>query len=50
MFTVELDAGRRLRTPLVLDLELLEDAVSDSGRQALLTEQVRQYVRRTLES
>ena len=26
----------------------LEDAVTDSGRQALLTEEVRQYVRRTL--
>ena len=50
VFTVELDAGKKAPTPLVLDLELLEDAVSDSGRQALLTEQVRQYVRRTLES
>jgi hypothetical protein len=50
VFTVELNAGKKAPTPLVLDLELLEDAVSDSGRQALLTEQVRQYVRRTLES
>ena len=48
MFTVELDAGKKAPTPLVLDLELLEDAVTDSGRQALLTEEVRQYVRRTL--
>jgi hypothetical protein len=50
VFTVELNAGKKAPTPLVLDLELLEDAVSDSGRQALLTEEVRQYVRRTLES
>jgi hypothetical protein len=48
VFTVELDAGKKAQTPLVLDLELLEDAVTDSGRQALLTEEVRQYVRRTL--
>ena len=48
VFTVELDAGKKAPTPLVLDLELLEDAVTDSGRQALLTEEVRQYVRRTL--
>ena len=48
VFTVELDAGKKAATPLVLDLELLEDAVTDSGRQALLTEEVRQYIRRTL--
>jgi hypothetical protein len=48
VFTLELDAGKKEQTPLVLDLELLEDAVTDSGRQALLTEEVRQYVRRTL--
>jgi hypothetical protein len=48
VFTLELDAGKKAQTPLVLDLELLEDAVTDSGRQALLTEEVRQYVRRTL--
>jgi hypothetical protein len=48
VFTVELDAGKKAALPLVLDLELLEDAVTDSGRQALLTEEVRQYVRRTL--
>jgi hypothetical protein len=48
VFTVELDAGKKAPTPLLLDLELLEDAVTDSGRQALLTEEVRQYVRRTL--
>jgi hypothetical protein len=48
VFTVELDAGKKAPMPLLLDLELLEDAVTDSGRQALLTEEVRQYVRRTL--
>jgi hypothetical protein len=48
VFTVELDAGRKAALPLLLDLELLEDAVTDSGRQALVTEEVRQYVRRTL--
>jgi hypothetical protein len=29
---------------------LLVDAVTDSGRQALLTEEVRQHVRRTLQA
>ena len=48
VFTVELDAGKKAPTPLLLDLELLEDAVTDSGRQALLTEEVRQFIRRTL--
>jgi hypothetical protein len=48
VFTVELDAGKKAALPLVLDLELLEDAVTDSGWQALLTEEVRRHVRRTL--
>jgi hypothetical protein len=48
VFTVELDAGKKAPAPLVLDLELLEDAVTDSGRQAVVTEEVRQHVRRTL--
>jgi hypothetical protein len=48
VFTLELDAGKKAALPLLLDLELLEDAVTDSGRQALLKEQLRDYVRRTL--
>jgi hypothetical protein len=48
VFTLELDAGKKAALPLLLDLELLEDAVSDSGRQALVTEEVRRHVRRTL--
>jgi len=48
VFTLELDAGKKAGLPLLLDLELLEDAVTDSGRQALLKEQLRDYVRRTL--
>jgi hypothetical protein len=50
VFTLELEGGRRARGPLRLDLELLEDAASDAGRQALLTEQLRGYVRATLGS
>jgi hypothetical protein len=48
VFTVELDAGKKAPTPLLLDLELLEDAGTDSGRQALVTEEMRRYIRRTL--
>jgi len=47
VFTVEVD-GRKASGPLLLDLEELEDAVTDSGRLALVTEAVRGYVRRTL--
>jgi hypothetical protein len=45
VFTLELDGGRKASGPLLLELELLEDAVTDSGRQALLKEQLRGYVR-----
>jgi hypothetical protein len=48
VFTVELDGDRKATGPLRLDLELLEDAVADPGRQALLREELREHVRRTL--
>jgi hypothetical protein len=49
VFTIELD-GRKATGPLLLDLEELEDAATDSGRLALVTEAVREYVRKTLGS
>jgi hypothetical protein len=48
VFTLELDGTKKAPLPLLLDLELLEDAITDSGRQALLKEELRSHVRRTL--
>jgi hypothetical protein len=48
VFTVELDGVRKDPNPLVLDLERLEDAVTDPTAQGLLKEDVRGYCRRVL--
>ena len=48
VFTVELDGVRREPNPLLLDLETLEDAVTDSGAQSLVKEEMRGYFRRVL--
>jgi|SRR5881397_3377733 len=48
VFTVELDGVRKEPSPLILDLELLEDAVTDSGKLSLLKEEMRAYFRRVL--
>lgn len=48
VFTVELDGIRREPNPLRLDLELLEDAATDSGAMSLLKEELRRYFRRVL--
>ena len=48
VFTVELDGIRKEPNPLVLDLERLEDAVTDSGQRSLLKEELRAYFRRVL--
>jgi hypothetical protein len=46
VFTVELDGVRKEPNPLILDLERLEDAVTDAGARALLTEDLRGYFRK----
>ncbi len=48
VFTVELDGIRKEPNPLLLDLEMLEDAVTDSGAQSLVKEELRGYFRRVL--
>ena len=48
VFTVELDGVRKEPNPLILDLEMLEDAVTDSGQLSLLKEELRGYFRRVL--
>ncbi len=48
VFTVELDGVRKEPNPLRLDLEMLEDAVTDSGALSLLKEELRGYFRRVL--
>lgn len=48
VFTVELDGIRKEPNPLVLDIDTLEDAVSDSGAQSLLKEEMRTYFRKVL--
>lgn len=48
VFTIELDGVRKEPNPLVLDLELLEDAVVDSGKLSLVKETMRTYFRRVL--
>ena len=48
VFTVELDGVRKEPRPLILDLEMLEDAVTDSGKLSLLKEEMRAYFRRVL--
>jgi len=48
VFTVELDGIRKEPNPLLLDLEMLEDAVNDSGAQSLLKEEMRTYFRKVL--
>ncbi len=48
VFTVELDGIRKEPNPLRLDLETLEDAVTDSGALSLLKEEMRAYFRKVL--
>ena len=48
VFTVELDGIRKEPNPLLLDLEMLEDAVTDSGALSLLKEELRTYFRKVL--
>jgi len=48
VFTVELDGIRKEPNPLLLDLETLEDAVTDSGSLSLVKEELRTYFRRVL--
>ena len=48
VFTVELDGIRKEPNPLLLDLEMLEDAVTDSGALSLLKEELRIYFRKVL--
>jgi hypothetical protein len=48
VFTVELDGIRKEPNPLLLDIEMLEDAVTDSGALSLLKEELRGYFRKVL--
>jgi hypothetical protein len=48
VFTVELDGIRKEPNPLLLDLEQLEDAVTDSGALSLVKEEMRSYFRKVL--
>lgn len=48
LFTAELDGMRKEPNPLRLDLETLEDAVTDPAVMSLLKEQLREYLRRVL--
>jgi hypothetical protein len=48
VFTVELDGIRKEPSPLRLDIDMLEDAVTDSGAMALLKEELRAYFRKVL--
>ena len=48
VFTVELDGIRKEPSPLRLDIDMLEDAVTDSGAMALLKEELRGYFRKVL--
>jgi hypothetical protein len=48
VFTLELDGIRKEPNPLLLDLENLEDAVTDPGAQSLIKEEMRSYCRRVL--
>jgi hypothetical protein len=48
VFTVELDGVRKEPNPLLIDIEMLEDAVTDSGAMSLLKEELRGYFRRVL--
>lgn len=48
VFTVELDGIRKEPNPLRLDIEMLEDAVTDSGALSLLKEELRGYFRKVL--
>ncbi len=46
VFTAELDGVRKEPNPLRLDLEMLEDAVTDPGALSFLKEELRGYFRR----
>jgi hypothetical protein len=46
VFTIELDGVRKEPNPLRLELETLEDAVTDSGALSLIKEEMRGYFRR----
>lgn len=48
VFTVELDGVRKEPNPLRLDLDTLEDAVTDSSAQSLVKEEMRAYFRKVL--
>jgi len=48
VFTVELDGIRKEPNPLRLELDTLEDAVTDSGALSLLKEELRTYFRKVL--
>jgi hypothetical protein len=48
VFTVELDGIRKEPNPLLLDLDQLEDAVTDSGALSLVKEEMRSYFRKVL--
>lgn len=46
VFTIELDGVRKEPNPLRLELDTLEDAVTDSGALSLVKEEMRTYFRR----
>src|SRR5262245_17953344 len=46
VFTIELDGVRKEPNPLRLELDMLEDAVTDSGALSLIKEEMRAYFRR----
>jgi hypothetical protein len=46
VFTIELDGVRKEPNPLRLELDMLEDAVTDSGALSLVKEEMRAYFRR----
>jgi hypothetical protein len=46
VFTVELDGVRKEPNPLRLELDTLEDAVTEAGARALVREELRSYFRK----
>ena len=48
VLTAELDGIRKEPNPLQLDLEMLEDSLTDSGARSLLKEEIRTYFRKVL--
>ena len=48
VLTAELDGIRKEPNPLQIDIETLEDALTDSGARSLLKEEIRGYFRKVL--